>query len=109
MRVYRAIKRLGLDYILPMVAQSLIEVNTAREASEVLERFDSKEVQHLFQKILAKDTDGVFFAKPVFEFLVRAPLNLPHPPFRLRPSDYGRCFNREGERATASSTVSPND
>lgn len=65
----RAIKRLGLDYILPMVAQSLTDIGTSQEAADVLNKFDSTEVQFLFQKILQADEDGLFFVKPVFEYL----------------------------------------
>ena len=70
----RQIKRLGLDYILPMVAQSLTVVGTAEMAAEVLDMFDSKEVQHLFGKLLLAQ-DGmeedvrVFYVQPVFDYL----------------------------------------
>ena len=41
-----------LEYILPLVAQSLTVLGTADAAAEVLNMFDSKEVQHMFGKLL---------------------------------------------------------
>jgi Ca2+-binding EF-hand superfamily protein len=70
----RQIKRLGLEYILPMVAQSLTVLGTADAASEVLNMFDSKEVQHMFGKLFTaeegKEEDvRVFYKQSVFDYL----------------------------------------
>jgi hypothetical protein len=65
----RQIKRLGLDYILPLTAQSLTVLSTANAAADVLDKFDSKEVQHLFNRLLRADEGGQFFVQPVFDYL----------------------------------------
>jgi hypothetical protein len=70
----RQIKRLGVDYILPMVAQSLTVVGTAETAAEVLDMFDSKEVQHLFSKLLQSEEGleedvRVYYKQSVFDYL----------------------------------------
>ena len=66
---FRSLQRLGLDYVLPLVVSSLTDLTTSHEAADVLNKFDSNEVQFLFQRILQEDADGVFFVKPVFEYL----------------------------------------
>eukprot|EP01043_Picozoa_sp_COSAG02_P026269 COSAG02_NODE_1508_length_12230_cov_7.647597_1_plen_1756_part_10 len=70
----RQIKRLGLEYILPLVAQSLTVLGTAEAAGEVLNMFDSKEVQHMFGKLFTaeegKEEDvRVFYKQSVFDYL----------------------------------------
>ena len=65
----RQIKRLGLDYILPMLAQSLTVIGTANAAADVLNNFDSKEVQHLFDKLLKADEGGIYYCQQVFDYL----------------------------------------
>lgn len=65
----RQIKRLGLDWILPLVAKSLTVLGTAKAAADVLDKFDSKEVQHMFNKLLIADEGGQFYAQSVFDYL----------------------------------------
>ena len=65
----KLIRLLRVDYVLPMCAQNLIDTATSEDATKVLEKFDSREVQHLFKNIFAKDTDGNYFVPTVFSFL----------------------------------------
>eukprot|EP01051_Picozoa_sp_SAG22_P002513 SAG22_NODE_113_length_19407_cov_214.925161_6_plen_669_part_00 len=66
----KLIRSLRLDYVLPMCVQNLTQNGTHEDATKALEKFDSREIQHLFKSIFAQDTHGMYFVPTVFKFLM---------------------------------------
>lgn len=65
----KLIRSLRLDYVLPMCVQNLTHNGSHEDASKTLEKFDSREIQHLFKNILTQDAHGMYFVPTVFKFL----------------------------------------